>query len=262
MKSAHTWAYNIAVGLTGLYLLSVFQRRALEGFKAVEGSPLFTDAYVITMDKYPERYPRIRANAEAAGIVLKKWPGVVVGKEDVKSLPARGIGTILFTDRTKTLFNFGVIGCFLAHRGLLEHIWKNPTGLGTFICEDDIVFPPDFYAKLSSVAQEIPDDWDFIFMRKYVIKGGPISKSIMKLEQDITSSTNMGMWGFIVKNASIPKILPFLEEMTDAVDFQLGRHADKLNMYLVNPPIIDFHESHDDSLIEKMDIEARGVGKI
>jgi hypothetical protein len=66
----------------------------------------------------------------------------------------------------------------------------------------------------------------------------------------------MGMWGFIVKNTSIQsKILPVLEQMTDAIDFQLGRYADTINMYLVDPPIIDFHESHDDSIIKKMDIE-------
>lgn len=260
MKSTYTWIYNIAVGVMGLYLLSVFQKRALEGFQVVKSSPLFTDAYVITMDKYPERFPRIKANAGEAGITLKKWPGVELKKEDMSTLPERGVGTILFMDRTNTLFNFGVIGCFLAHRGVLEHIAANPVGLGTFICEDDIVFPPDFYEKLAAVASEVPGDWDILFMRKYVIKGAAVSQHIKKLEKDTKSSSNMGMWGYIVKNVSIKRaILPVLEQMSDAVDFQLGRNADVINMYLVDPPIIDFHASHEDSIIKKMDEETRDI---
>jgi GR25 family glycosyltransferase involved in LPS biosynthesis len=258
MRSTYTWIYNIAVGVVGLYLLSVFQRRTLEGFRTVESSPLFDHAYTITLEKYPERFPRIKANAEEAGIILKKWAGVIIGKEDISSLPERGVGTVLYTDRTNALYNLGAIGCFLAHRSLLESIGANPVGLGTFICEDDIVFPRDFYRELERVASEIPDDWDIVFMRKYIIKASPVSDNIQKLEKDITSSKNMGMWGYIVKNSSIQsKILPVLEQMTDAIDLQLGRNADIINMYLVDPPIIDFHASHGDSTIKKMDEEAK-----
>jgi GR25 family glycosyltransferase involved in LPS biosynthesis len=220
---------------------------------------LFTEAYVITLDKYPERLPRIQANAKEAGIILKPWQGVIVKKEDIPTLPQKGIGSILFQDRTDTYFNFGVIGCFLAHRNLLSHISNNLSQLGTFICEDDIVIPNDFYTRLASVTTDIPDDWDMIFMRKFVISAKPVKGNIKKLNKDITSSKNMGMWGFIVKNSTIKsKILPVLEQMTDAVDFQLGRNADKINMYLIDPPIIDFHSSHEEeSIIKEMDINVR-----
>lgn len=259
MKSTYTWIYNIAVGVVGLYLLSVFQRPALEGFRTVESSPLFDDAYTITLDKYPERFPRIKANAEEAGIILKKWPGVEVKDEEVLSLPAKGVGTLIYTARAGgQKRNLGAIGCFLAHRGLLEHIAANPVGLGTLICEDDVVFPPDFYAKLDAVASEIPDDWDYIFLNKFKVNGKSISTHVMKLEQDLSSSTNMGTWGFIVKNASIGgKILPILSQMTDEIDLQLSRNADKLNTYLITPPIIYLHNTADESIISKMDEEAK-----
>lgn len=246
-------------GIKGIYN-KAGQYISLEGFQPVQTSPLFTDAYTITLDKYPERYTRIKANAEEAGIVLKRWKGVVITKDDVKSLPGKGVGTVLYTDRTGKYYNFGVIGCFLAHRGLLEHISQNPTGLGTLIFEDDVIIPADFYAKLAAVASEIPDDWDYIFMRKFVVKSKKITTRIQKLEKDVTSSTNMGLWGFIVKNSSIKtKILPVLEQMTDAVDFQLGRNADTINMYLIDPPIINFDISHDDSTIAKMDESSKKI---
>lgn len=251
--------YNICLAVLVLFLFFVMSHTShSEGFSNQKTSKLFEDAYAITLDKYPERFPRIQASAEAAGIVLKPWKGVVIDKNDVKALPAKGIGTVLYTDRTGKYYNFGVIGCFLAHRTLLEHISNHPTGMGTLIFEDDIIIPPDFYAKLDEATPDIPDDWDFIFMRKFVIKAHKISGHLQKLEKDETSSTNMGMWGFIVKNSSIKtKILPFLEQMTDAVDFQLGRNADRMNMYLIDPPIINFDSSHDDSTIAKMDEESK-----
>ena len=261
-KSTRILLYNICVGIVLLTLLVFVMRYNIiniEGFQAAQSSPYFTDAYVVTLSqKYPERLKRIKANAEAAGIVLKPWEGVIITKEDLPELPQKGIGTLLFQDRKNIFFNFGAIGCYLAHRTLLESIADAPNGLGTFICEDDIIIPADFYTRFASISSEIPEDWDIIFMRKYIDSGTSISAHIKKLEKDITATKNSGMWGFIVKNTSIKaKILPVLEQMTDAIDLQLSRHADKINMYLVDPPLISMDISHSDSTIHKMDIEGK-----
>jgi len=261
-KSTRILLYNIGVGIVLLTLLVFMIRYSaikIEGFQAVQSSPYFTDAYVVTLSaRYPERFKRIRGNAEAAGIVLKPWEGVIITKEDLPELPKKGIGTLLFQDRTNTFFNFGAIGCYLAHRTLLESIAAAPNGIGTFICEDDIIIPADFYTRFAAISSEIPEDWDIIYMRKYIEKAAPISAHITKLEKDITATHNIGMWGFIVKNTSIKeKILPVLEQMTDAIDLQLNRHADKINMYLVDPPLISMDMSHSESTITKMDVESK-----
>jgi len=275
-KSTRILLYSICVGIITILILyylmytiaryvgaNVLYTRGgkinIEGFQGIQSSPYFTDAYVITLSsRYPERLQRIKANAEKAGITLKPWEGVIITKEDVPELPEKGIGTLLFQDRTNTYFNFGAIGCFLAHRTLLESIAAAPTGLGTFICEDDIVIPADFYTRLAAISSEIPEDWDILFLRKYVEKTRPVSAHIKRLERDTTASKNIGMWGFIVKNASIQtKILPVLEQMTDAIDLQLGRHADRIRMYLVDPPLISMDVSHSDSTIQAIDIESK-----
>jgi hypothetical protein len=95
-------------------------------------------------------------------------------------------------------------------------------------------------------------------MRKWIHNGKKVTENILKLNKDMTSSTNIGLWGFIVKNSSIKsKILPCLEQMTDAVDFQLGRNADTINMYLIDPPIIEIDPSHDSSTIAEIDEESK-----
>jgi len=261
-KSRRTLFYNVCLGIIIVGLLTLiihYSAVKVEGFQTIQSSPYFTDAYVVTLSsRYPERLKRINANATAAGINLKAWEGVILTKNDLPELPQKGIGTLLFQDRTNTYFNFGAIGCYLAHRNLLEHIAEAPNGVGTFICEDDIIIPEDFYSQFAAISSEIPEDWDILFMRKYGGENPNVSEHIKQIKRDITATMNMGMWGFIVKNDSIrSKILPALEQMTDAIDIQLNRHADKINMYVVEPPLISMDASHGDSTIKGMDIESK-----
>ena len=205
------------------------------------GSPLFQDAYTITLESHPERLTKMTQLAKKAGIDLKPWPGVVIKKAEIDTLPPLGIGTTTYKDRTGRIFNLGVIGAFLAHRNLFHHIAANGAGkTGTFISEDDIDILPDFYQKLAAVTPEIPADWDIIFLDKNIptIQGKKVSPHIMKLEKDVTAKKNWGIWSYIVKNSSVaPKILPCMEHMMDVPDIQLARFADRINMYLITPSI-------------------------
>lgn len=242
----------IVVGV--LYFLF---RNTYEGFQSPQSSPFFTEAYAITLSKYPERFPKIKATADAAGINLKPWEGVLISKDKTDTLPELGIGTTNYTDRTKSTFNLGVIGAFLAHRNLLEHISSsNSDSVGTLIFEDDIDIPSDFYKKLAAVQDQIPDDWDYIFLRKMSIVGKKISNNVIKLDKDMTGMKNWGFWGFIVKNSSIAdRILPNMEHMLDVPDIQMAKFADRLNMYLVDPPIINLNEeTASKSVVSDIDI--------
>ena len=247
----------IAVALIVVCIVYVFYMTTLyEGFQSPQSSPFFTEAYAITLSKYPERFPKIKATADAAGITLKPWEGVLVKEGEIDKLPLLGIGTTNYTDRTKAKFNLGVIGAFLAHRNLLEHISKsNSDSVGTLIFEDDIDIPKDLYKKLADVQDQIPEDWDYIFFRKMTISGKKISANIIKLEKDMTGLKNWGFWGFIVKNSSIQdRILPKMEHMLDVPDIQMAKFADKLNMYLIDPPIIDFNEHAANSVVSDIDV--------
>jgi len=205
------------------------------------GSPLFQEAYTITLPSHPRRWNKISSLAKAAGIDLKPWPGVVISEKEIDTLPPLGVGTTTFKDRLGKIFNLGVIGAFLAHRNLFQNIAeKGKDKTGTFICEDDIDIRPDFYDKLKAVEAEIPADWDIIFLDKNIptIQGNKVSEHIMKLDKDITAKKNWGIWSYIVKNSSVAtKILPTMEHMIDVPDIQLARFADKINMYLITPSI-------------------------
>jgi len=192
----------------------------------------------------PRRFEKMMEYATKAGMPLQAWDGPVIKREEIDTLPPLGIGTTNYRDRTGTLFNLGVIGAFLGHRNLLQHIVNTGQGKpGTFISEDDIEIPPDFYEKLRAIEPEIEKhaaDWDIIFLDKNLptVSGKPVSEHLIKLDKDVTSYRNWGIWSYIVKNSSVePKILPTMKHMFDVPDIQLARFADEINMYLITPSI-------------------------
>lgn len=228
----------------------VRKTRRGRGLKQMGGakkeSKLFRDAYALTVRSVmPRRFEKLSGLAAAAGVPLQAWDGPLLKKEDIDTLPPLGIGTTNFKDRTGAVFNLGVIGAFLGHRTLLEHIHKTGTGKpGTFICEDDIDIPVDFYDKLAALEQEVEThapDWDILFLDKHpaTIHGDKISPRLIKLKPDLTGYRNWGIWSYIVKNSSVgPKILPTMKHMLDVPDIQLARFADDINMYLITPSIV------------------------
>jgi hypothetical protein len=203
--------------------------------------PLFDQAYAITLQEdFPDRFPRIEGFAKAAGIDLKPWKGVKITNVHVPTLASQGVGTSNYADRSdRGHFNLGIVGAFLAHKKLLEHLATAATGQGTLIFEDDVEIPPDFKTKLAAIQSEVPEDWDILFLDKIRLEGKTVSPHILKLERDMTATKNWGIWSFIVKNSSIKeKILPTLEYMLDVPDIQLNKFAHKLNMYVVQPSIV------------------------
>ena len=193
----------------------------------------------MTLDPESKRFKDIKAFATAAGIPLQPWKGVLIKPEEKDTLPPLGIGTTNFKDRTGAVFNLGVIGAYLGHRTLLQHVANTAANKpGTLIFEDDVEIPADFYEKLAAVEKEIPADWDFIFLDKLYTDGPMISEHIKKLNKDMTGYKNWGIWAYIVKNSSLEKILPKLEHMLDVPDIQLAKFADIFNMYLIVPSIV------------------------
>jgi GR25 family glycosyltransferase involved in LPS biosynthesis len=215
-------------------------RKKQRGGGEGSSSPFFQDAYAVTLDPESKRYKDIKEFATKAGVPLQPWKGVLIKPEDRDTLPPLGIGTTNYKDRTGATFNLGVIGAYLGHRTLLQHVADTAANKpGTLIFEDDVEIPSDFYAKLAAIQNEVPSDWDFIFLDKLYTEGPMISKHVKKLTKDLTAKKNWGIWAYIVKNASLKeKILPKLEHMMDVPDIQLAKFADVLNMYLLVPSLV------------------------
>ena len=218
------------------------------GGNPITHTNLFKESYTINLAKNHERWAEMQRQAKEAGIDMKRWDGVIIKKEDAHTLPAMGVGTTHYKNRGGKIFNLGVIGAYLAHKNLFDHLSKNadPTG-ATFISEDDIHITSDFHARLLALEEEIKThagDWDILFLDKNTptVQGNNVSPHLIKLDKDMTGMKNWGIWSYVVRNDSIgKKILPCMEHMLDVPDIHLAKFADKINMYLITPPITYGH---------------------
>jgi len=57
----------------------------------------------------------------------------------------------------------GHIGCLYSHRNLLNKI-KSEKNEATMIFEDDVVLCDDFSSRLDAVLEDLPDDWDLLYL--------------------------------------------------------------------------------------------------
>jgi GR25 family glycosyltransferase involved in LPS biosynthesis len=201
---------------------------------------LFKNVYAISMNINGVRYKRTRKSARAAGITIKYAPGVLVTDEMLK----KGISGI----SNKTHDNVrGVLGCYLAQRNLLNKIAKDyskgkDNTESTLILEDDVLFPKTFQNDLERVYPEVPDDWDVLFLGRTSIAGRKVSEHIVKMNPRHRS--NSGNWAYLVKNKTLKKkILPRLKIMKDAIDYQFNHMSNKVNMYIIQPNIVNFNKA-------------------
>lgn len=224
---------------------------------------IYENAYVITLDEFPERFQRVKAYADAAGVPLQSFPGVKVTPQDVDTLPPLGVGSSHYSDRIGTIYNLGSIGCYLAHRNLMKHIAGSGKKGGTLIFEDDVVIPPDFHQKLAEVLSELPADWEVLFLSKVNHSGTFVSPHIVKMERDVTAKKNWGFWSFIVRSPSVAaRIFKLLEHMIDYVDIQLNKFAHQFKIYLVQPDIISLDDTAAKSTIVAVDMQKGGASPL
>jgi GR25 family glycosyltransferase involved in LPS biosynthesis len=209
---------------------------AVAGATARSTRKIFKNAYAISMNTKGARYKKTRKSARAAGITIKYAPGVLVTDKMLK----KGISGI----SKKMHDNIrGVIGCYLAQRNLLNKIAKNIPNTpnapeGTLILEDDVVFPKTFQKDLERIYPEVPDDWDVLFLGRTSIAGKKVSEHIIKINP--RHKSNSGNWAYLVKNTTLKKkILPRLKIMKDAIDYQFNHMSNKVNMYIIQPNIIN-----------------------
>jgi GR25 family glycosyltransferase involved in LPS biosynthesis len=197
---------------------------------------IFKKTYAITLNKKNPRYKKTLKSARAAGIKIQSAPGVIVTDAMLK----KGISGIPNKQHDNVR---GVIGCFLAQRNLLKKIAKDhPKNTeGTLILEDDVIFPNTFQKDLERIYPEVPSDWDVLFLGRTVTSGKRVGKHVIKFGP--RTHKNWGNWAYVVRHKTMKKkLLPRLKVMTDGIDVQFNRFSDKVNMYVIQPNIVNFNK--------------------
>ena len=150
--------------------------------------------------------------------------------------------------------NQGKIGCWLSHKRLLRHLLT----LGCLdsqvhlILEDDVCLD-DLY-RWKDIYPTIPSDWDIVYAGiKEPILTNPVCDQIYRAVSAYPSKKNFGTHAYFVKHSSIPSLLKHLEFMTHEIDVQFDIIFSKMNIYIINPPIVTLNNNSTTSSIETQD---------
>jgi GR25 family glycosyltransferase involved in LPS biosynthesis len=195
--------------------------------------------YVINLDKDKDRLERVDGQLRANHITYERYPailGVTVGTNPALSQFCNQF----CTDAMK--------GCALSH----TNIWKKMIADGAsavLILEDDALLTDDFDAKLQEVWDQVPADFDIVYLGCGFKCGdsGVVPKLVNKVlgqtpqpvDQNILSvKGSIGFYGYIISNRAARKLQKC--PIHTHIDFQmeLWIHEYQLNAYSVNPLLI------------------------
>lgn len=226
-----------------LYATSVYAHQFKANIKTI---------HVINLDKDEERWNNIKTATTTINPPVKRWTATYGKDLTSEQMAEQGIGYAMvssgkgaYSQRGDDLRNQGVVGCFLSHKRLLEHLatLNMPEYYGHLILEDDVVIPKNLLDNdglWASTCRHIPLDWDVVYLDVVNPNGRSLGNNIMKLRYKIgPGAGNWGTHAYIVRHGSIKKkILPWLSHMIDAIDEQYKRKFNTWNVYAVVPGII------------------------
>jgi GR25 family glycosyltransferase involved in LPS biosynthesis len=182
----------------------------------------FDRIYVINLDKRIDRYKSFQNEAQKIGL------------ENVVRFPAINAKELGFTKRD--LDNPGLIGCFMSHYFILQEAVINNYER-VLIFEDDATFVEGFNERLTYSLQELPADWELVYLGYTERYGLHTYKS--RIAESITIPNDpWGTQAYMLQGAGIRIMYENLKEIRDHIDIQMSRYiCNKLKAYEIFPTL-------------------------
>jgi len=186
------------------------------------------------MLKDTDRLQKFHGYAERAQVLVQRCPAVNGNSYTKERALSDGI-----PESSWESFKKGEIGCFLSHRNLLRSLADRNDSDYHLIFEDDAIIPADLSSKLTDVFQEVPSNWDMIFLGvshpKLVHHHGMIHTA------EEGAEGNFGTFAYIVRHTSLPKINKHIAVMRKPIDnlfVEKMSGADAWNIYILSPMVV------------------------
>lgn len=230
-------AYRIVAGIAVAVAAIVWWWRRT----ATHASPTVVSCHVINLDRSKDRLLEIQAAADAAAVPLVRWPavdGAAVREEDCARL---GISKSIYRyahDKGQS----GIVGCFLSHRGLLEHLRDTPAASDAahVIFEDDAIIPADFWEQWRALP--IPADWDIVQLGVTFPNLRPVAGHD-RIHAHLGDRGNVGGFAYVVRHGALPKICAHAAYMYDPLDVMVRNKYKEWNIYIVWPQVCPHSET-------------------
>ena len=198
------------------------------------GTCRIVTAHVINMDKSQDRLAEFQKKAAAAGLTVTRWAGVNGAALSIGDAEEKGIPNEIYTRMEKQK---GVLGCYLAHKTLLDSLRTMDCAPSDvhLIFEDDAEIPADFFQKWESTCAVLPAEWDGIQLGVSRPRLLPFHGHVHR------PSTELGNWGlfaYAIRHAALPKICNDLKTMRAPVDSHFQQNMQAWRWFICYPEVV------------------------
>ena len=206
---------TILIILLLLFLIWMSKKQKYEHFIL----PSNIDIYIINLDKDRDRLQNLKNKNKNPDLNLIRHPAVL-GK-NVK--PSDKLYRKYLSPEFKHSGNFiksSVIGCSLSHHTLYDKLYHLQNNQSKFhiICEDDAEIVDNFPEKLRNILNQLPEDWDFVYLGISKAMGKKYSKNLLIPKQKKGYYGNYGSFGYMISSKGLQKLHENSNQVKDAID--------------------------------------------
>ena len=185
--------------------------------------------YLINMDKDIDRLKKITKECDIVNIKFERFSGLKV------SDLSQNILDKYIPEETQKYGTDSMIGCGLSHLFIWQDaVQKNYKNI--LILEDDVQFTDDFNKYLTNVMNELPKDYDILYLGyKDTICEAPTDSSFKYIYKPEFPLLTHAM---IISNKGLKKLLNLITKIDDHIDWKIARNSKKLNIYASKKKIV------------------------
>lgn len=206
--------------------------------------------HVVNMESSRDRLVQFMAHSKKSGLSVVRW-GAVNGK-------SLGEGDLAKYNLSKELYDshksnkrLGVIGCYLSHATLLQHLQTmrcNPNDIH-LIFEDDVILPENTDLRVHQVINDLPAEWDLV----QLFTLDPVTRP-WKHNIHTPVPKAKGNWStaaYAVRHGSLPKINEHIRVMRVPIDDQLMEKNGTWKWFCVQPDLVKIDDKGKTTLNDK-----------
>lgn len=205
--------------------------------KTNDNNEMFSKIIYINLDHRKDRNQNVLKELDNANITWDKYDLERLSAINGKDLTNNNIPDNLITQSGKDVafnkkLNYpymskGAIGCALSHYNIYISI-LNSSNERTLILEDDIIVDKDFIKKLESYKDDIPDDFDILWIGYHDSE----DLNVMEKINDVcfVPSYIFGTFAYIINKKAAEKLLE-LYPITVQVDSEIPKKFLELKVY-------------------------------
>lgn len=201
--------------------------------KIISSNNEFPIIYCISLKKDNNRRQNIIDQCNKQNIKIQFFDAI-----DGKKFRFKNIKSLKDLEDSNKIINESAIGCFLSHY-MLWNVLKNLNHQEIIIIEDDIIFKSNFIEKFKFYKQQLPDNWEHVFLGYSCFDNAneptKIKENVLKCKL-----SPLGTFGYMIKKSSINTLLEINDNIWAHLDIQIQQLAlNKLNSYVFFPSLIE-----------------------